>query len=365
MADKQLTAFITARKGFCYLTVKIGRQNFHIMRIRNYTLDAQDKRDMRRLYPDTAFDWKKIGQQLAEKREACRRSARGGEPQALPARRAPANRCTPSMTQSPGPSMPMFLPPAKARRRCLMPSCPLTARWTHITHTDVAENSAALVKTRILQQASNVPLEDVIHSARGAEPRLPGYLLSLRPSPLPRLAESFPVDNGGLTSINPERGLAGGFPEQRWGVMTREKQTRASKNRGSALRTPPKSLADHDQAVAICTYRVEQKGEEEDGGLLACNLYKRGQHLAEQGWLPAAVADLKQALAIFTRLVEGGCKTLTTHLVLTLSAYGTALRDLGRPEERSRRSRRPSAFAPISSSRRAGGRTLLASSRRP
>ena len=148
-----------------------------------------------------------------------------------------------------------------------------------------------------------------------------------------RLAESFPVDNGGLTSINPERGLAGGFPEQRWGVMTREKQTRASKNRGSALRTPPKSLADHDQAVAICTYRVEQKGEEDDGGLLACNLYKRGQHLAEQGWLPAAVADLKQALAIFTRLVEGGCKILTTHLVLTLSAYGTALRDLGRPEE--------------------------------
>jgi hypothetical protein len=73
MADKQLTAFVTTRKGTCYLTVKIGRQNFHIMRIRNYTIDAQDKRDMRRLHPDTAFDWKKIGQQLAEKREACRR----------------------------------------------------------------------------------------------------------------------------------------------------------------------------------------------------------------------------------------------------------------------------------------------------
>ena len=43
------------------------------MRIRNYTLDAVDKRDMRRLHPDIAFDWKKIGQQLAEKREACRR----------------------------------------------------------------------------------------------------------------------------------------------------------------------------------------------------------------------------------------------------------------------------------------------------
>ena len=73
MADKQHNAFITARKGSCYLTVKIGRQNFDIMRIRSYTLDAQDKRDMRRLHPDIAFDWKKIGQQLAEKREACRR----------------------------------------------------------------------------------------------------------------------------------------------------------------------------------------------------------------------------------------------------------------------------------------------------
>ena len=73
MADKQLTAFVTTRKGTCYLTVKIGRQNFHIMRIRNYTIDAVDKRDMRRLHPDTAFDWKKIGQQLAEKREVCRR----------------------------------------------------------------------------------------------------------------------------------------------------------------------------------------------------------------------------------------------------------------------------------------------------
>jgi hypothetical protein len=73
MADKQRTAFITTRKGFCYLTVKIGRRNFHVMRIRNYTLDAQDKRDMRRVYPEITFDWKKIGQQLAEKREACSR----------------------------------------------------------------------------------------------------------------------------------------------------------------------------------------------------------------------------------------------------------------------------------------------------
>ena len=42
------------------------------MRIRNYTLDAQDKRNLRRLYPDVDFDWKNIGRQLAEKREACR-----------------------------------------------------------------------------------------------------------------------------------------------------------------------------------------------------------------------------------------------------------------------------------------------------
>lgn len=72
MADKQPTAFVTTKKGVCYLTVKVGRQNFHIMRIHNYTIDAQDKRDMRRLHPDTVFDWKKIGKQLAEKREVCR-----------------------------------------------------------------------------------------------------------------------------------------------------------------------------------------------------------------------------------------------------------------------------------------------------
>jgi hypothetical protein len=73
MAQKQRTAFITARKGFCYLTIKIGRQNFHVQRIRNYALPAQDKRDLRRRYPDVVFDWKKIDRQLAEKRSACRR----------------------------------------------------------------------------------------------------------------------------------------------------------------------------------------------------------------------------------------------------------------------------------------------------
>ena len=44
-----------------------------MMRIRAYKIDPDEKRHMRRLYPDVAFDWNKITQQLAEKREACRR----------------------------------------------------------------------------------------------------------------------------------------------------------------------------------------------------------------------------------------------------------------------------------------------------
>ena len=71
--EKRSRAFVTTKKGVCYLTVKIGRENFHLMRIQNYTIDAQDKRDMRRLHPDVDFDWKKITRQLAEKREVCRR----------------------------------------------------------------------------------------------------------------------------------------------------------------------------------------------------------------------------------------------------------------------------------------------------
>ena len=73
MAGKQGSAFVTARKGFCYLTIKLGRRNFDMMRIRKYTIAADEKRHMRRLYPEVAFDWKRIAQQLAEKREACRR----------------------------------------------------------------------------------------------------------------------------------------------------------------------------------------------------------------------------------------------------------------------------------------------------
>ena len=73
MERKQRNAFITARKGFCYLTVKSFGRNHGMMRIRNYQIDAEEKRHMRKLYADVTFDWKKITQQLAEKREACRR----------------------------------------------------------------------------------------------------------------------------------------------------------------------------------------------------------------------------------------------------------------------------------------------------
>ena len=72
MSPRQGTAFVTTKKGCCSLTVKVGRKNFPIMRVCNYTINAQDKRDMRRLHPDIIFDWKKIARQLAEKREVCR-----------------------------------------------------------------------------------------------------------------------------------------------------------------------------------------------------------------------------------------------------------------------------------------------------
>jgi hypothetical protein len=66
-------AFVTARKGFCYLTIKSFGRNHEMMRIRKYQIDAEEKRHVRRLYPDVTFDWKKITAQLAEKRDACRR----------------------------------------------------------------------------------------------------------------------------------------------------------------------------------------------------------------------------------------------------------------------------------------------------
>jgi hypothetical protein len=72
-SQKHGSAFITTKKGGRYLTIKIGRYHFSIMRIYNYTIDAQDKRDMRQLHLDVDFDWKKIARQLVEKREVCRR----------------------------------------------------------------------------------------------------------------------------------------------------------------------------------------------------------------------------------------------------------------------------------------------------
>lgn len=85
---KQAHAFVTARKGFCYLTVKLHGRHHRMMRIRAYRIEPDEKRQMRRLYPDVAFDWPKIAGQLAEKREACRRyrtrprrrAGRGGAP---------------------------------------------------------------------------------------------------------------------------------------------------------------------------------------------------------------------------------------------------------------------------------------------
>jgi hypothetical protein len=73
MQRKPGNAFITARKGFCYLTIKSFGRNHEMMRIRQYQIDAEEKRRMRRLYPDVAFDWTKITAQLAQKRDACRR----------------------------------------------------------------------------------------------------------------------------------------------------------------------------------------------------------------------------------------------------------------------------------------------------
>ena len=72
MSDITGNAFITTRKGFCYLTIKIGRQSHHMMKIRQYKIEPDEKRHMRRLYPNVTFDWKKITTQLAKKREECR-----------------------------------------------------------------------------------------------------------------------------------------------------------------------------------------------------------------------------------------------------------------------------------------------------
>ncbi len=44
MGSQKGTAFITSRKGFCFLSIKIARRNYDIMKIRAYTISPQDKR---------------------------------------------------------------------------------------------------------------------------------------------------------------------------------------------------------------------------------------------------------------------------------------------------------------------------------
>lgn len=86
---RQGSAFVTTKKGVCYLTVKDGREHYQIMRIYDYTISADNKRRMRRLYPDMAFDWQKIAPQLAAKREVCRRYRSRRRTARAPRRREP------------------------------------------------------------------------------------------------------------------------------------------------------------------------------------------------------------------------------------------------------------------------------------
>ena len=68
-----VNAFVTARRGTCFLSIRIARRTCDLWRIRAYTIDAVTKRDLRRLHPEVAFDWSKITRQLAVRREECRR----------------------------------------------------------------------------------------------------------------------------------------------------------------------------------------------------------------------------------------------------------------------------------------------------
>lgn len=113
MERKQSNAFITARKGFCYLTIRHGGRNVEMMRVRSYKIDAEEKRGMRRLYPDVAFDWKKITQQLAEKREACRRYR--------------SRRRSPDTARPPGASEPLYGVYEPGTRTIYTSSVPSTA----------------------------------------------------------------------------------------------------------------------------------------------------------------------------------------------------------------------------------------------
>lgn len=113
MKTKQGSAFITTKKGFCYLTIKDARRNYLILRVRQYTITPEEKRHMRRLYPDILFDWKNITAQLAEKREVCAGIAPRGAP--LP---VDVSRSTASLILSPVRSSSMTRPISRGPERC-------------------------------------------------------------------------------------------------------------------------------------------------------------------------------------------------------------------------------------------------------
>ena len=145
MGQQQGNAFITARKGFCNLPINCVGRNFNIMRIRNYTLDAEDKRDMRRLYPNIVFDWKKIARQLAEKREACRRYR--------------SRRLTPKAARHP---------------RDYEPSYAVYDRSTRTVYADGDAGGFALLDAilRIDRTLDAPPLPAPVEPSRAAKPRL-------------------------------------------------------------------------------------------------------------------------------------------------------------------------------------------------
>ena len=60
MSDLTGNAFIKKKKGSCYLTIKIRGRNAALKKVRQYKIEAQEKRDLRRRYPNVTFDWKKI-----------------------------------------------------------------------------------------------------------------------------------------------------------------------------------------------------------------------------------------------------------------------------------------------------------------
>ena len=89
--------------------------------------------------------------------------------------------------------------------------------------------------------------------------------------------------------------------------MTCKKQKRSRKNRSSTKERrgkPPETLAEYDEAVAIYTYHVEEKGRADLAVDLAMNLNNRSNALRDLGRHSEAEADLTKAVFIFTRLVE-------------------------------------------------------------